>query len=73
MLAMKNRILVEPCKGRVIIIGVGLAGLAATRQLILFGFEVIVFEGQNCAGGRVYNKVRKEEIRWQLLFYEGVF
>ncbi|KAM7467235.1 hypothetical protein LguiB_014797 [Lonicera macranthoides] len=32
----------------------GLAGLAAARQLLSFGFKVIVLEGRKRAGGRVY-------------------
>ncbi|MCD7447256.1 hypothetical protein HAX54_026375 [Datura stramonium] len=55
-LAIKDRILAKPSKGRVIIIGAGLAGLAAARQLMSFGFEAIVLEGRNRAGGRVYTK-----------------
>ena len=55
-LAIKDKIPTRPSKGRVIVIGAGLAGLAAARQLMLFGFEVIVFEGRKRAGGRVYTK-----------------
>ncbi|KAJ8542295.1 hypothetical protein K7X08_017161 [Anisodus acutangulus] len=53
---IKDRIPAEPSKGRVIIIGAGLAGLAAARQLMLFGFKVTVLEGRKRAGGRVYTK-----------------
>ncbi|XP_050209817.1 protein FLOWERING LOCUS D [Mercurialis annua] len=38
----------------VIIIGAGLAGLAAARQLMRFGFKVSVLEGRKRPGGRVY-------------------
>ncbi|XP_069154734.1 protein FLOWERINGUS D-like [Solanum lycopersicum] len=55
-LAIKDKIPTRPSKGRVIVIGAGLAGLAAARQLMLFGFEVIVLEGRKRAGGRVYTK-----------------
>ena len=55
-LAIKDKIPTRPSKGRVIVIGAGLAGLAAARQLMLFGFEVIVLEEQKRAGGRVYTK-----------------
>jgi len=41
-------------KRSVLIIGAGLAGLAAARQLLLFGFKVLVLEGRNHPGGRVY-------------------
>ncbi|CAI8602068.1 unnamed protein product [Vicia faba] len=46
----------EPSKPGVIIIGAGLAGLAAARQLMRFGFKVTVLEGRKRAGGRVYTK-----------------
>ncbi|KAH0722609.1 hypothetical protein KY290_005258 [Solanum tuberosum] len=55
-LTIKNMILAKPSKGKVIVIGEGLAGLAEARQQMLFGFEVIVLEGLKCAGGRVYTK-----------------
>ena len=55
-LAIKDKIPTSPSKGRVIVIGAGLAGLAAARQLMLFGFEVIVLEGRKRVGGRVYTK-----------------
>ncbi|XP_004250050.1 protein FLOWERINGUS D isoform X2 [Solanum lycopersicum] len=54
--AIKDRIPAEPSKPSVIIIGAGLAGLAAARQLMLFGFKVTVLEGRKRAGGRVYSK-----------------
>ncbi|WMV31035.1 hypothetical protein MTR67_024420 [Solanum verrucosum] len=49
-LTIKNMIPVAPSKDRVIVIGAGLAWLAAARQLMLFGFEVIVLEGRKRAG-----------------------
>ncbi|KAI4350922.1 hypothetical protein L6164_005325 [Bauhinia variegata] len=44
-------------KGNVIIVGAGLAGLVAARQLVFMGFKVVVLEGRNRPGGRV--KTRK--------------
>ncbi|KAJ8551680.1 hypothetical protein K7X08_021695 [Anisodus acutangulus] len=54
--AVNGRIPAEPSKPSVIVIGAGLAGLAAARQLMLFGFKVTVLEGRKRAGGRVYTK-----------------
>ncbi|KAL8090378.1 hypothetical protein AgCh_039741 [Apium graveolens] len=54
--AIKERILGEVSKSNVIIIGAGLAGLAAARQLMSFGYKVTVLEGRKRAGGRVYTK-----------------
>ncbi|KAF5197914.1 Lysine-specific histone demethylase 1-like protein [Thalictrum thalictroides] len=40
-------------KGNVIIVGAGLAGLAAARHLMLLGFKVLLLEGRKRPGGRV--------------------
>ncbi|KAL9165678.1 hypothetical protein ABFS82_06G186700 [Erythranthe guttata] len=54
--AMKEKVLVEPKQQNVLVIGAGLAGLAAARQLMAFGFKVTILEGRRRAGGRVYTK-----------------
>ncbi|XP_061360449.1 protein FLOWERING LOCUS D [Gastrolobium bilobum] len=53
---IKEKIPAEPGKTSVIVIGAGLAGLAAARQLLRFGFKVTILEGRKRAGGRVYTK-----------------
>ncbi|CBI31420.3 unnamed protein product, partial [Vitis vinifera] len=54
--AIKEKIPTEPSKQNVVVIGAGLAGLAAARQLMRFGYKVTVLEGRKRAGGRVYTK-----------------
>ncbi|KAM1549917.1 hypothetical protein FF1_042313 [Malus domestica] len=44
-------------RGNVVIVGAGLAGLVAARQLVFLGFKVVVLEGRSRPGGRV--KTRK--------------
>ena len=41
-------------KGKAIVIGAGAAGLAAARSLKQAGFQVVVLEGRNRIGGRVW-------------------
>lgn len=43
----------------VVIVGAGLAGLAAARHLLAQGFKVVVLEGRNRPGGRVQTKKMK--------------
>ncbi|CAN1258214.1 Protein FLOWERING LOCUS D [Linum perenne] len=54
--AIKEKIPSEFSKGRVIIVGAGLAGLAAAKQLMRSGFKITVLEGRKRPGGRVYTK-----------------
>lgn len=42
-----------PKKIRVIVVGAGMAGLAVSRQLHSFGYDVIVLEARDRVGGRV--------------------
>ena len=42
-------------KKKIIVIGSGVSGLAAARELKSSGFEVMILEGQNRLGGRVYS------------------
>lgn len=44
----------EVKKQRVIVVGAGLAGLAAARALQADGFEVVVLEARNRSGGRLW-------------------
>ncbi|XP_015581227.1 lysine-specific histone demethylase 1 homolog 1 isoform X2 [Ricinus communis] len=40
-------------KANIVVVGAGLAGLVAARQLVGMGFKVVVLEGRARAGGRV--------------------
>ncbi|XP_020269598.1 lysine-specific histone demethylase 1 homolog 2, partial [Asparagus officinalis] len=48
-------------KGSVVIVGSGLSGLAAARQLMGFGFKVLILEGRKRPGGRVYTSKMGEK------------
>ncbi|KAM0846291.1 hypothetical protein ACQ4PT_055774 [Festuca glaucescens] len=55
--AIKERLPKEPTRpNTVIVVGAGLAGLAAARHLLASGFKVVVLEGRKRSGGRVYTK-----------------
>ncbi|KAL6531688.1 Lysine-specific histone demethylase 1 1 [Orobanche minor] len=54
---VKTKVLGEMPKGSVIVIGAGLSGLVAARQLIFLGFKVIVLEARARPGGRVRSKL----------------
>ncbi|KAJ0718507.1 putative spermine oxidase transcription regulator Homeodomain-LIKE family [Helianthus annuus] len=54
---VKDRIFSEGGgKLSVVVVGAGLSGLAAARQLMSFGYKVTVLEGRKRPGGRVYTK-----------------
>ncbi|KAL0412681.1 UNVERIFIED_CONTAM: Lysine-specific histone demethylase 11 [Sesamum radiatum] len=53
---VKSKLFCETPKGSVIVIGAGLSGLVAARQLIFLGFKVVVLEGRARPGGRVRTK-----------------
>ncbi|MQL80104.1 hypothetical protein Taro_012556 [Colocasia esculenta] len=54
--AVRSRFPDEQTCGSVIVVGAGLAGLAAAGQLLGSGFKVLVVEGRNRPGGRVYTQ-----------------
>ena len=43
-----------PRRGRVVVVGAGLAGLAAAYELRRTGFDVVVLEARDRVGGRVH-------------------
>lgn len=50
----KRRAVARSRKKRILIVGAGMAGLAAAHSLIQYGHEVIVLEARNRIGGRVW-------------------
>ncbi|XP_065200529.1 lysine-specific histone demethylase 1A isoform X2 [Planococcus citri] len=49
----KTKRLMEKKAGKVIVIGAGIAGLAAAQQMQYFGMEVVVLEARDRVGGRI--------------------
>lgn len=64
----KSRVYAEPTEGnqrmsqRVIVIGAGLAGLAAARELQDQGYQVVVLEGRDRIGGRLWTSTKWADI-----------
>lgn len=61
ILAYRSQLSTPP--GTVVVLGAGLAGLAAARQLVKFGHTVLICEAKARAGGRVQT-VRLEVRCW---------
>ena len=57
------------CLGRIVVVGAGIAGLAAARQLERFGYSVTVLEARDRVGGRVKTYVTPATILLLLLFF----
>ncbi|KAJ0974992.1 hypothetical protein J5N97_016957 [Dioscorea zingiberensis] len=50
-----------PPRANVVVIGAGIAGLAAARQLITLGFKVAILEARSRPGGRVHTRKMRSE------------
>jgi lysine-specific histone demethylase 1 len=61
---IKAKVPAEKDKASVVVIGAGLAGLAAARHLLAIGHKVVVVEGRLRPGGRVYTKKMEGEKVW---------
>lgn len=66
----ETRKVLEPPKGSVVILGAGLAGLAAAHQLQKCGYRVLILEAKTHAGGRVHT-VRLEVSNHLKSFFTG--
>ncbi|XP_063690523.1 lysine-specific histone demethylase 2-like [Bolinopsis microptera] len=42
-------------KPEILVVGAGISGLAAARQLTMFGYKVKIFEGRDRVGGRIWD------------------
>ncbi len=51
---------------RTLVIGAGLSGLAAAQKLKAAGHEVVVLEGRDRIGGRIWTSTRWPSCRWIL-------
>lgn len=64
----KSRVTAEPTEGdermsqHVIVIGAGLAGLAAARELQNHGYQVVVLEGRDRIGGRLWTSTKWADV-----------
>ncbi|VDN34140.1 unnamed protein product [Gongylonema pulchrum] len=50
----------KPYQKRVVVIGAGIAGIIAARQLKRFGLDVVVLEARNRIGGRIATHIKSE-------------
>jgi len=55
--------LTQDTRGTVIVVGAGCAGLSTARQLRCWGYRVIVVEGRNRPGGRVFSSLLSAPVK----------